>query len=841
MKRLLTAISYVLLAAISANAAPKNSILFVTQIPIPRDFATVNATFANHSGAVDSRGFGDLWIRYPDGTTRNLTEAAGFGMNGQQSTGAIAVRDPAVHWSGQKALFSMVIGAPSKRYEVKTFTWQLYEISQFGKDQTPVITKVANQPAFNNVMPIYGSDDDKIFFVSDRPRNGEAHLYPQRDEYESTATNTGIWRLSVSSGDLRLLDHAPSGDFHPFIDSFGRLLWTRWDHLQRDQQADTETGGDKGFGAFNYSDESAAATKLNTILEYFPEHQDAEAAKEFHPTINAHRFNHFFPWMMNQDGTELETLNHLGRHELHGYIQRSFNNDPSLDDFYGQYSRENKNVIENFFHIKEDPGVAGRYFGIDCPEFGTHNAGQIVRMDAPPTTLASKIKITYVTHRATASSSDNPSADHSGLYRNPLPLSDGGLIASHTTATQQDSNIGSSAAPQSKYKFRIKTLTQNGAGFFVPSENLTQGISKTISYWSPDELISYSGEMWELQPVEVMARTVPVASHTDLPAVESGIFSSLGVSLGSVQEYLRKNNAAIVIGRDVTVRDSLDIQQPFNLKIDRENGKQTVGGTDPVSLIKHLQFFQGDQIRGYGSSSSTGRRVLAVPMHETVSLNLANTGGPVGSVPVFADGSYAAIVPARRAVTWQLTDGAGNAVVRERYWLTFQPGEVRVCTSCHGITSLTQDGKSEPVNAPMALTALLGQLGNLPPPPEPTAPPEGTNPPASGYSISVADTGKKRGKTAAQVTITSSTSHANETIAVRIKVGAVFCSKKPRNVVLNSDGAATIKMVIGSGKRMIKGSTAILNGKSVVTSNTFTIKNRVSARGARQAVTCSLQ
>ena len=50
-----------------------------------------------------------------------------------------------------------------------------------------MITKVPNQPAnYNNISPIYGTDD-RIIFVSDRPRNGASHLYPQLDEYELTA------------------------------------------------------------------------------------------------------------------------------------------------------------------------------------------------------------------------------------------------------------------------------------------------------------------------------------------------------------------------------------------------------------------------------------------------------------------------------------------------------------------------------------------------------------------------------------------------------------------------------------------------------------------------------
>ena len=92
-----------------------NPILFVTQVPIPSDYLTVASTFGNHRPGPNAapRG-GDLWIRYPDGALRNLTAAAGFGAgDGFQGARAIAVREPCVHWSGTKAIFSMVVGSPS--------------------------------------------------------------------------------------------------------------------------------------------------------------------------------------------------------------------------------------------------------------------------------------------------------------------------------------------------------------------------------------------------------------------------------------------------------------------------------------------------------------------------------------------------------------------------------------------------------------------------------------------------------------------------------------------------------------------------------------------------------
>ena len=67
----------------------------------------------------------------------------------------------------------------------------------------------------------------------------------------------------------------------------------------------------------------------------------------------------------------------------------------------------------------------------------------------------------------------------------------------------------------------------------------------------------------------------------------------------------------------------------------------------------------------------------------------------------------AALVPARRALAWQLIDTNSTGVVRERYWITFQPGEIRTCTSCHGINTVDQANHATPTNTPLALVRLL--------------------------------------------------------------------------------------------------------------------------------------
>ena len=213
-----------------AQVTTANPVLFVTQFPIPDDFAAIGSVFANHRGNTELVGRGgDLYIRYGDGSTlRNLTREAGYGEAGvRQGANSIAVRDPAVNWAGDKAVFSMVIGAPTQQFVRVTTYWQLYEVTGLGTGQTAQITKVANQPTdTNNVMPVYASDG-QIIFISDRTRGGERHLYPQHDEYESTPTPTGVWKLNPQTGQLLLLQHSPSGSFDPIVDSFGRVLFTR--------------------------------------------------------------------------------------------------------------------------------------------------------------------------------------------------------------------------------------------------------------------------------------------------------------------------------------------------------------------------------------------------------------------------------------------------------------------------------------------------------------------------------------------------------------------------------------------------------------------------------------
>jgi hypothetical protein len=726
------------------QTGPSHPVLFVTQVPVG-GFTSLTSTFGNHLGTMESapRG-GDLVLRYPDGSLRFLTAEAGYGSAGMQGANAIAVREPCVHWSGEKALFAMIVGAPTQQYQTATFHWQIYEVAGLAPGEAATIRRIEGQPAtFNNVSPIYATDG-RILFTSDRPRSGAAHHHPQRDEYESAFTVAAIYSLDESTGELTLLQHSPSGSFSLSLDSFGRVIFTKWDHLQRDQQGDAPSTA-AAFKAFTWASEAADAPKTTALAgaEVFPEPR-TQNDPAYSPVLSTHRFNHFFPWEINQDGTAEETLNHVGRHELGGsYTDGSFAGDPNLTYFVDPSLHANELYLRGdggLFHLREDPLTPGDFLGVYAPEFGTATGGVLLRLTGAPSINPEDMVLTAVT--PTDDDADVP--DDTGYFRNPLPMSDGTLVAVHTPATGPLTNLGSTASPSWSYQFRLKRLTPQG-GFHAPAGNLTSGIQKSVSWWTPDSLASYDGLLWELDPVEVVSRPVPSPRVSELPSIEAAVFADEGVDVEAFRAYLRAHELALIVSRDVTQRDRADRHQPFNLRV--PGGVSSIATGGAVYDVSYLQIFQGDAVRGYGdlASPNRGRRLLARPMHGSAVSQEA--GAPPGAVSIALDGSLAALVPARRALSWQLTDEGGTGVVRERNWLSFQAGEIRVCANCHGVNRLSQMGEPPATNQPEALRALLqewkeqtGPGGPTPTPgpsPVPTPTPPGGGAPAceSGFSI----------------------------------------------------------------------------------------------------------
>ena len=139
-----------------ADVQIDSDIVFVTQVPVTTSSNNIVSTTGNHRSAVAAapRG-GDLFIRYKNGELKNLTFAAGFGDPNFQGENSIAVRDPSVHWDGDKVIFSMVVGSPSQG-ESQDFFWQLYEITGLGKAETPIRFTSDRRRAGDRVSRICG-------------------------------------------------------------------------------------------------------------------------------------------------------------------------------------------------------------------------------------------------------------------------------------------------------------------------------------------------------------------------------------------------------------------------------------------------------------------------------------------------------------------------------------------------------------------------------------------------------------------------------------------------------------------------------------------------------------
>jgi hypothetical protein len=232
---------------------------------------------------------------------------------------------------------------------------------------------------------------------------------------------------------------------------------------------------------------------------------------------------------------------------------------------------------------------------------------------------------------------------------------------------------------------------------------------ESISYFNNHlfRQVTYDGEMWELQPVEVVSRTRPPVPTTPIPDIERNIIlAELGgeSGLNQLRAYLEANDLALVVSRDVLIR--ADRQQDYNLKIAWSDHQKSEQGETPKEL-GFMQFFEGHQVRGYTNFQVGGRRVIARHMREDINPPAGVGMSPAGSVRLGDDGSMAAFVPAARALSWQMTEPDGTPSVRERYWLTFQPGEIRSCVNCHGLNRTDVFGDPKPTNDPQALVDLL--------------------------------------------------------------------------------------------------------------------------------------
>lgn len=698
-------------------------------------FAHQLETFGNHITTMRGapRG-GDLALMDIFGNVRLLTAEAGFGLpDGEiQKEAGIAVRQPTVHWDGTKAVFSMLIGGPVKAFDLsyRQNKWQIYEVTNLDKvleGDTAIIIKLPFQPEYNNISPIYGSDD-QIIFTSDAPLYGMDHTYPQLDEYESTPVNSGIWKLNPGTGDIVHLTHSPSGDFDLHLAKDGRVISTRWEHLKRDQQTDAHRAGIFNYEPVQYETEAPDAEPIigpqmkdgkvyadeeGIPYEVFPEAR-VEADPTRDPNEPLHDFNEFLVWEITENGERHQTMNHVGRHEFGGVFQHpSKLDDPNLVYTLGDLSaNEYRNTVGSdagIFQIREDPrpGKEGTFYGTWAREFSRFASGRILEFSLPIGANPQDMEIIDWTNPIIDSGEENDL----GHFRNPVMTNNGTMLVSHTDQTGLFSR-------DNPYHFQIKKMiplessesgTEHRAG-----EALTgAGLEKEI-VWFGDfvEPLRDTVMLNEVDIVEIVERPRPAARpEYEIATVEAEMIAEEDIDPEVLRDWMIERNLAMIVIRNATERDAGEIQQPFNLKV--PGGVSSIPADGKIYSISHFQIFGAELTRAYGSRNYSGRRVLATPLRngehtpELEEANMFDEEGPESSIAIREDGSVAAFVPATRAITWQTVSPEGEGIVRERQWVTFAPGEIRTCEGCHGINDKSHTGSIAPQNKPEALRDLL--------------------------------------------------------------------------------------------------------------------------------------
>ena len=653
--------------------------------------------------------------------------------------------------------------------------YQIYELCDLNEDEIPTINRLVRQPRqYNNFDAIYLPSHDQIAFVSDRPYNGAEHLYPHLDEYESAPVNSGLWKLNRENGDLTLMDASPSGVYSPQLSGDGGIYYIRWDHMQSDQQAsqslshviDPDSNADI-YGAKNYESENSESNYVllvDEIRRHFdneefdkgfdiindnnkrdphpshPVYSDGRAEGNYLGTYNGNevltkrksgkygkenvlRFNQFNPWQIDQCGRKSETLRHFGRHETKSFFRASYTEDPAIRP---QADNSTDILGDGLFHIKEHPAYPGKkWVATDAPEFSTNTSGAIrlITDENPGSGFHSngnQLMFEYLTDPSPVDPSKPASIER---YRNPLITNSGQVVASFDVLPESsfENRYGIRA------DFQLYQLTQDEDGFYSASTPLleTREIAEFTYFTDGNSKKAISGNMWEVGAVEIVPRGIPQetdCSHNEIPETELSILNELDIEQAELEDFLSDNNLALIVSRDVTKRDDADKQQPFNLRVLTESGDegiQTVsedynGAT--IYDVTYLEIEECSYVRGYTNSKmQNGRRCLARPVSDEISKELNATSESDGShsIKVEADGSIAAFVPADRALSWMTTDNTGKPVVRERFWIKFQRGEVRVCASCHGINEKDQAGNAgAPENSPIALRKLLSNWKN---------------------------------------------------------------------------------------------------------------------------------
>jgi hypothetical protein len=159
----------------------------------------------------------------------------------------------------------------------------------------------------------------------------------------------------------------------------------------------------------------------------------------------------------------------------------------------------------------------------------TQASGQLVYIDGAPNVNPSTMRAVPLgpfDDRFAPPDSDQPFTGH---FRNPLPLSDGNMLAVHTFAPGTGSSIVN-------YDFHIKALHSAANNTLEAGNALIAPISKSVSFFDGGaDQVKYNGVFWELSPVEVRARSAPPTTSFALKAPDEQAFADTSVDLQAFQ------------------------------------------------------------------------------------------------------------------------------------------------------------------------------------------------------------------------------------------------------------------------------------------------------------------
>ena len=470
-----------------AAKALANPILFVTQVPIPGDFTTVGSAFGNQLAAVDSaaRG-GDLWIRYPDGTREEpdarRPASATSGMQGAgvdrraRAVRALERHEGALQHGHRRADAAVSVGRRTTGRSTRSRASA--RARRRSSARSPISRRTTTTSA-RSTAPTTASSSPPTARAAASAISIRSSTSTRRRR-PSPASGASIRPPAICACSITRRPDV----FTPSIDSFGRVIFTRWDHLQRDQQADGDAMDGAGYGTFNYADEIGGRGAPRPAGSRSSRSRAASRTGSAggHAISQGNSINQFFPWQINEDGTSEETLNHIGRHELHGYFDREHERRPDLSEFIGATAaariRTRSRTSSRSRRIRRSrASTSASTRRSSRPTPRARSSASI----AEPALTADQIAVTYITTRSTRDVTDE------GARRRPSARGTIAIRCRWRTARSSPSTRAETARRrQRRHARRRRSRATPSAsrrwwpqgGVYVPAQPLTAGIHR---------------------------------------------------------------------------------------------------------------------------------------------------------------------------------------------------------------------------------------------------------------------------------------------------------------------------------------------------------------------------